>query len=65
MTNYANSATYNTYLRHQNVELRELLQNSTSGHAAQLRADRDYSGSFDMDDDIYANERYFIEREVA
>ena len=65
MTNYANSASYGAYLSKNNISLDAFLGGRTSGHAAQLRADNAYNGSYEMDDDIYANERYFIEMEVA
>ena len=65
MTNYANSASYGAYLSKNNISLDSFLGGRTSGHAAQLRADRDYNGSFDMDDDIYAVEPLFLDCEVA
>lgn len=63
MTNIANSATYSAYLTNSNVSLGALLGGRTSGHVAQLRADRAYNGSYDLDDDIYAGERLHIAHE--
>lgn len=65
MSNIINSYNYATYLYNNNISTNELLGGRTSGHAAQLNADHAYNGSYDIDDDIYANERFFLESEVA
>ena len=65
MTNYANSASYGAYLTKNNISLDAFLGGRTSGHAAQLRADNAYNGSYDMDDDIYACEPLYLESEVV
>lgn len=65
MTNYANSASYGAYLSKNNISLDSFLGGRTSGHAAQLRADNAYNGSYDVDDDIFAGEPLYLESEVA
>lgn len=65
MTRISNSQNYCDYLTYNNVNFTEILFGRTSGHAAQLRADHAYNGSYDMDDDIYACEPLYLESEVA
>lgn len=65
MTRISNSQNYCDYLTYNNVNFTGILFGRTGGHAAQLRADYAYNGSYDMDDDIYAGEPLYLESEVA
>lgn len=64
MFSYINSSNFDAQLRHNNISLDAFLGGRTSGHASQMRSDRAYNGAFDIDDDIFANERFFIESEA-
>lgn len=62
---YSSTKNLQTQLFNYNIALDDLFGGNIRGHHAQIRADREYNGAYDMDDDIYACEPLYLESEVA